>query len=235
MHKPPHDETVVRAGKIRADAFFIVSILALSLSGCVSLGGTSVTEQSVGQLLYRDLVGNDPTENLLDRVTIKAVAANERRYAAGSKPQVPSLDKDRYGFWIILTISPRPWDLSFDPRQVLLEVDPNKTVPAKGFIGPYKSEVCYPTNVLDAQNLNSTESSFPIRKESCIGVFFETPPLSPGEPFRVILKGLYRSGKLIAPSTLQIHKRTTYFKTYPAFMLCFHCGSQRTETWVVDE
>jgi hypothetical protein len=55
-----------------------VGIIAMVQVGC---GGLHIREQSFAQLPYRALVGDDPTENLLDRETITAVAQNKTTFA----------------------------------------------------------------------------------------------------------------------------------------------------------
>jgi hypothetical protein len=214
-----------------------VAMIAMVQAGC---GGISVSNQSLGQLNYQELVGDDPSENFLDRVTIKAVAQNKTTFGLWGvivPPIIPhwNSEADQDNFWIVLTVSPRPWDLSFDPRQLVLETEGGKLIPARGFVGPYTSSVFNPQSLLDANSLNRSEVPFPIMKEVSVGVLFSTQTLPPDQHFTVILKGLYRSGQPIAAPKLRFTKQSTRHFDYTFFQLNIHGSPNISKTWIVNE
>jgi hypothetical protein len=216
---------------------FTVGMIAMVQAGC---GSISVWNQSQAQLDYRELVGDDPGENFLDRVTIKAVAKNKTTFGLWGvivPPIIPYWDSedDKDGFWIVVTVSPRPWDLSFDPRQLLLETEGGKLIPARGFVGPYTSSVFNPQSLLDVSTLNRSEVPFPIMKEVSVGVLFSTQTLPPDQHFTVILKGLYISGQPIAAPKLRFTKQSIRLFDYTFFQLNIHGGPSISKTWIVNE
>jgi hypothetical protein len=219
--------------------FCLLAIVILPIAQ-VSCGGIGVRNQSLAQLNYRELVGDDPTENFLDRVTVKAFAKNMTTFGLRGvivPPIIPYWDSedDKDGFWIVLTVSPRPWDLSFDPRQLVLETEGGKLIPARGFVGPYTSSTINPYTLLDASSLNRSEVPFPIRKEVSVGALFATQTLPPDQHFTVTLKGLYRSGQPIAAPKLRFRKQSIRHFEYTFFQLNIHGGPNISETWTVNE
>lgn len=214
-----------------------VAMIAMVQAGC---GGISVSNQSLAQLNYQELVGDDPSESIPDRITIKAVAQNKTTFALWGvivPPIIPYWDSedDKDGFWIVVTVAPRPWDLSFDPRQLVLETEGGKLIPARGFVGPYTSSVFNPQSLLDVSTLNRSEVPFPIMKEVSVGVLFATQTLPPDQHFTVTLKGLYRSGQPIAALKLRFTKQSIRHFEYTFFQLNIHGGPNISQTWIVNE
>jgi hypothetical protein len=232
------DLKAIHMGPIyRAFCLLAIVILPIAQASC---GGIGVRNQSLAQLNYRELVGDDPTENFLDRVTITAVAQNETTFGLRGvivPPIIPywSSEVDQHNFWIVLTVSPRPWDLSFDPRQLVLETEEGRLVPARGFVGPYASSAFIPPTLLDISSLNTSEVPFPIRKEVSLGVLFATQTLPPDQHFMLTLKGLYRSGQPIAAPKLRFRKRSIRHFEYTFLQLNIHGGPNISQTWIVNE
>ena len=221
----------------RTFCLLAIVMLPIAQAGCGSIG---VRDQSLAQLNYRELVGDDPTENFLDRVTITAVAQNKTTFGLRGvivPPIIPYWDSenDKDGFWIVMTVSPRPWDLSFDPRQLVLETEEGRLVSARGFVGPYTSSVFNPQSLLDAKSLNTSEVPFPIMKEVTVGVLFAIQTIPPGQHFAVVLKGLSRSGQPIAAPKLTFKKQSTHYFDYTFFKINPHSGPDISKTWIVNE
>ena len=221
----------------RTFCLLAIVIFPMAQVGC---GGLHIREQSFAQLSYREIVGDDPTENLLDRATITAAAQNETTFALWGvivPPIIPYWDSedDKDGFWIVMTVSPRPWDLSFDPRQLVLETEGGKLIPARGFVGPYTSSVFNPQSLLDAKSLNTSEVPFPIMKEVTVGVLFAIQTIPPGQHFAVVLKGLSRSGQPIAAPNLTFKKQSIRYFDYTFFKINPHSGPNISQTWIVNE
>jgi hypothetical protein len=216
---------------------FTVGMIAMVQTGCGDIG---VRNQSLAQLTYRELIGDDLTENFLDRVTITAVAQNKTIFGLRGvivPPIIPywNSEVDQHNFWIVLTVSPRPWDISFDPRQLVLETEEGRLVPARGFVGPYSSSVFNPQSLLDVNTLNRSEVPFPIMKEVSVGILFSTQTLPPDQHFTVTLKGLYRSGQPIAAPKLRFAKQSIRHFDYTFFQLNIHGGPNISQTWIVNE
>ena len=214
-----------------------VAMIAMVQAGC---GGISVSNQSLAQLNYQELVGDDPSESIPDRITIKAVAQNKTTFALWGvivPPIIPYWDSedDKDGFWIVVTVAPRPWDLSFDPRQLVLETEGGKLIPARGFVGPYTSSVFNPQSLLDVSTLNRSEVPFPIMKEVTVGVLFATQTIPPDQHFTVVLKGLSRSGQPIAAPKLTFKKQSIRYLDYTFFKINPHSGPDISKTWIVNE
>jgi hypothetical protein len=152
-------------------------------------------------------------------------------------PVIPYWDSeyDKDGFWIVITVSPRPWDLLFDPRQLVLETVGGKLIPARGFVGPYTSSVFNPQSLLDASSLNRSELPFPIIKEVSVGVLFATQTIHPGRHFAVVLKGLSRSGQPIAAPKLTFKKQSIRYFHYTFFKINPHNGPDISQQWIVSE
>jgi hypothetical protein len=224
----------------RTFCLLAIVIFPIAQVGC---GGLHIREQSFAQLPFRELVGDDPTENLLDRATITAAAQNKTTFALWGvivPPIIPYWDSedDKDGFWIVMTVSPRPWDLSFDPRQLILETEGGKFIPARGFVGPYTSPVSNPRslrNRLDSSTLNHSEVPFPIVKEVTVGVLFTTQTIPPDQHFAVVLKGLSRSGQPIAAPKLTFKKQSIRTFHYTFFKINPHAGSDIFQQWIVNE
>lgn len=214
-----------------------ILVLAMVHIGC---GGFSFTNQSIAELPYRDLVGDDPSEILLDRTTISAVAQNRRIFGLRGvivPPIIPYWHTDDRGeeFWIVLTISPRPWDLSFDPNKVELEMVDGTRVRAAGFVGPFTSSTYVADQLLDANTLNDSGGPFQVAKEVKVGVLFRKSPVSPDQHFKVVLRGLSRSGQPLAAPMLTFRKRSTRHFEYTLLQLNPHGGPNISRSWTVEE
>ena len=228
---------VGNAGQTGWYSLLAIVVLTVAQVGC---GGLHVYNQSFAQLPYRELVGDDPTENLLDRTTITAVAQNETTFGLWGvivPPIIPywGSEADQKNFWIVLTVSARPWDLSFDPRKLELEKEDGSRIPAEGFVGPFKSSTYKIKRLLDVNKLSESSAPFPVTSEISVGVLFATTPPLSDQHFTLVLKGLYRSGQPIAAPVLRFRKRSIRHFEYTFFKINPHAGPDISHTWIVND
>lgn len=229
----------VRTGIPRARGLW--SSLSILLLAMVHVGCSEFvsTNQSIAELPYRGLVGDDPTEILLDRTTISAVARNRTDFGVWGfivPPVIPRWHADDGGeFWIALTISPRPWDLSFDPDEVELEMADGTRVRAAGFVGPFDSLTYLDDKLLVSNKLNDSGGPFRVVKEVKVGVLFRISPVSPDRHFKAVLKGLSRSGHPLAAPLLTFKKRSTRHFEYTLLQLNPHGAPNISRSWTIQE
>jgi hypothetical protein len=178
-----------------------VCLLAIAQAGC---GSVHVGRESAAEVTFVD---GESKESRLAAVGIEAIANNVRTFGLVGiiVPFIPiwHSGEDKNDFKIILTFSPGPTsNLSFDPRQVVLELEQGVLVPVESFIGPIIEDDPYLT-------IKRENKAGPILLDKKLRIYLTFPvkPTPPGEKFSVVLKGLSRSGQSIEALRLEFQRQ----------------------------